>query len=146
MARSGLRHLEDGDAASIRVSEEAGELVQERELPVHRVPPLTPVHHDQGGGKLVVEGPGHLLHIIIIIIITIITIINHHHHHHLVLSDCHDEGVLLGLSAAVGGDHVEVVDADVLLQGQGEDLLGPRHEGGPVQVVNLRARVPAVKI
>ena len=33
----------------------------------------------------------------------------------LVLPDGHHQGVLLGLAAAVRGDHVEVVDADVLL-------------------------------
>lgn len=60
----------------------------------------------------------------------------------LVLPDGHHQGVLLGLAAAVRGDHVEVVDADVLLKREGEDLLGPRLEGGPVQVVNLHPRVP----
>ena len=60
----------------------------------------------------------------------------------LVLPDGHHQGVLLGLAPAVRGDHVEVVDANVLLEGQGQDLLGPRLEGGPVQVVNLHPRVP----
>ena len=37
---------------------------------------------------------------------------------------------------------MEVVDANVLLEGQRENLLGPRLEGGPVQVVNLHPSVP----
>ena len=60
VARRGLRHLEDSHAAGIRVTEEAGEAVQESELPVHGVSPLAPVHHNQGRVELVVESPRHL--------------------------------------------------------------------------------------
>ncbi len=60
VARRGLRHLEDSHMAGIWVTEEAGEAVQERDLPVHGVSPLAPVHHNQGCVELVVEYPRHL--------------------------------------------------------------------------------------
>ena len=40
------------------------------------------------------------------------------------------------------GTNLQVVDADVLLSGQGEDLLGAGLEGGPGQLLELAPRVP----
>ena len=44
--------------------------------------------------------------------------------------------------AAVGGHHLQVVDADALLGGQREDLLGAGLEGGPGQLLEVAPRVP----
>ena len=58
------------------------------------------------------------------------------------LAHGHHQRVLGALPAGVGGHHLQVVDADVLLGGQGEDLLGGGLEGGPGQLLELAPRVP----
>ena len=61
---------------------------------------------------------------------------------HLVLPNCHDQCVLSALTTRVCGCHSEVVDTNVILQWQGQYLLGLRSEGGPVKTVNISSSVP----
>ena len=118
VARGRLRHLEDCQLAGVLVTEESHEAVQEAELPVDRMTPAAGVHHHQGGVELVVECPGDL-------------ILPHRHH----------QGVLLGLASAVRSNHLEVVDADIILERQGQYLLSAGLECCPFQSVNICSSV-----
>ena len=59
----------------------------------------------------------------------------------LVLAHCHHQDVLLRLSSAVCGHHLEVVDADIILKRQGQYLLSAGLECCPFQSVNICSSV-----
>ena len=54
----------------------------------------------------------------------------------------HHQHVLSAHPAAAGGHYLQVVGVDVLLGGQGEDLLGAGLEGGPGKLLEVAPRVP----